>query len=111
MNRIVSSAWLWISFITCFEALLFEVAAIVGAGKQRPAMSRAEHRASARSFRHVAIDDLSCETLGDGSVSPTPGIANQQWIVLLMVHSTPMVRMTSASRPIRGIHAPVLCLC
>ncbi len=63
-----------------FQPLL-EVAAIARAGEQRAHVERVDHRI-VENFRHIAIDDLLGQALGDGRLADT-GVANQDGIVLV----------------------------
>jgi hypothetical protein len=59
---------------------LFEVAAVAGAGQQRPHVQR-EHGRAGQHVGHVVIDDLAGQALGDGGLADA-GVADQQRIVL-----------------------------
>ena len=59
---------------------LFEIATILGAGEQGAHIERIDIRLG-ENFRHVALDDLARQALGDGGLADT-GFANQQRVVL-----------------------------
>jgi len=62
-----------------FEALL-EIAAILGTGQQCAHVERVYH-AVRENFRHLAVDDLLGQTLGDGGLADA-GLADVQRIIL-----------------------------
>jgi hypothetical protein len=78
MNR-MAFPWFSSSLTTCLQPLL-EVAAIARAGQQRAHVERVDGGAG-QHLRHVALDDLARQALGDRGLADA-GIADQQRVVL-----------------------------
>ena len=85
---------------------LLEVAAVLGAGKQRAHVERV-HLVFAQQLGHVALVDAAREPSAI-AVLPTPASPTSSGLFLRRRHSTWITRSSSCSRPISGSILPAL---